>query len=60
MPCRSGIVLIRYSSVRKPGASIVIQATRPGRLSLLATLVLPMGYQRTSHWMDASCAAVSL
>lgn len=48
-----------YSSVRKPGHSMVNQAMRPGRLKMLSTEVLPMPYHEMAHCNDAPCVVSS-
>lgn len=43
---------MRYINVRKPGASMVNQPMRPGRLRRLATDVLPMPHHLVSHCIE--------
>lgn len=45
---------IVYNRVRKPGHSIVNQASRPGRLRREGADVLPMPYQDMAHWREAA------
>lgn len=54
MPWRAGRVFMVYSSVRKPGASIVSQPMRPGTLKRLTTDVLPMPYHEMSHCKEGN------
>ena len=48
-PSSPGKLNMIYSSVMKPGASIVNQPILPGRLKRDSTDVLPMPYQLVSH-----------
>lgn len=45
---------IVYNRVRKPGHSIVNQASRPDRLRREGADVLPMPYQDMAHWREAA------
>ena len=45
IPSRFGSEYMMYSSVRKPGASIVIHPILPGMLKRKVVEVLPEGYQ---------------
>jgi hypothetical protein len=56
IPFIEGSVNIRYSRMRKPGASIVSQPILPGRLSRDVTDVLPIPYQSRDHCIIVTCS----
>lgn len=48
-PSSAGRVFITYNKDKKPGTSIVIQASFPGMLKRFVVEVLPAGYQSVAH-----------
>lgn len=51
IPSSFGRLYMQYSSVMKPGASIVNQPSLPGMLKRESMEVLPIGYHVVNHWI---------